>query len=38
MLRGQQVKYLGTGASPLGEDVMHFLRVCFGATVLEVRR
>lgn len=33
---GGEVKYMTTGASPISEEVMQFLRICFGATVLEV--
>jgi acyl-CoA synthetase (AMP-forming)/AMP-acid ligase II len=32
---GGQVRYLGSGASPLSKDVFDFLRICFGAKVLE---
>jgi long-chain acyl-CoA synthetase len=32
---GGEVRYLTTGASPIGAEVMQFLRICFGATVLE---
>lgn len=32
---GGEVKYMTTGASPISEEVMQFLRICFGATVLE---
>ena len=30
-----QVKLMTTGASPISEEVFDFLRICFGATVLE---
>ena len=29
------VRVMTTGASPISEEVFDFLRVCFGATVLE---
>ncbi|KIZ03320.1 hypothetical protein MNEG_4636 [Monoraphidium neglectum] len=32
---GGEVKYLTTGASPISAEVMQFLRICFGCTVLE---
>eukprot|EP00197_Chlamydomonas_leiostraca_P002909 CAMPEP_0202857292 /NCGR_PEP_ID=MMETSP1391-20130828/295_1 /ASSEMBLY_ACC=CAM_ASM_000867 /TAXON_ID=1034604 /ORGANISM="Chlamydomonas leiostraca, Strain SAG 11-49" /LENGTH=690 /DNA_ID=CAMNT_0049536077 /DNA_START=146 /DNA_END=2218 /DNA_ORIENTATION=- len=32
---GGEVKYMTTGASPISDEVITFLRVCFGATVLE---
>jgi long-chain acyl-CoA synthetase len=32
---GGEVRYLTTGASPISAEVMMFLRICFGATVLE---
>lgn len=32
---GGEVKYMVTGASPISEEVMMFLRTCFGATVME---
>ncbi|KAL6757995.1 hypothetical protein V8C86DRAFT_1809130 [Haematococcus lacustris] len=32
---GGEVKYMTTGASPISDEVMMFLRICFGATVLE---
>mmetsp|Transcript_22844 Transcript_22844/g.58572 ORF Transcript_22844/g.58572 Transcript_22844/m.58572 type:complete len:707 (+) Transcript_22844:279-2399(+) len=32
---GGQVRYLGSGASPLSKDVFDFLRICFGAKVME---
>ena len=30
-----QVRLMTTGASPISEEVFDFLRICFGATVLE---
>mmetsp|Transcript_4030 Transcript_4030/g.6617 ORF Transcript_4030/g.6617 Transcript_4030/m.6617 type:complete len:687 (-) Transcript_4030:388-2448(-) len=32
---GGEIKYMTTGASPISDDVMMFLRICFGATVFE---
>ncbi|KAG2500825.1 hypothetical protein HYH03_001587 [Edaphochlamys debaryana] len=32
---GGELKYMISGASPISEEVMNFLRICFGATVLE---
>ncbi|KAJ4850760.1 Long chain acyl-CoA synthetase 7 peroxisomal [Turnera subulata] len=32
---GGRVRFMGSGASPLSADVLDFLRVCFGGTVLE---
>lgn len=32
---GGRVRYMTSGASPLSPDVMDFLRVCFGCSVLE---
>ena len=32
---GGQVKIMTTGASPISDEVMMFLRVCFGAKVVE---
>ncbi|KAI6692459.1 hypothetical protein NL676_020169 [Syzygium grande] len=32
---GGQVRFMGSGASPLSPDIMDFLRVCFGCQVLE---
>ncbi|GLC43806.1 hypothetical protein PLESTB_000909900 [Pleodorina starrii] len=32
---GGELKYMISGASPISEEVMSFLRICFGATVLE---
>jgi long-chain acyl-CoA synthetase len=32
---GGEVRYLTTGASPISAEVLDFLRICFGATVLE---
>jgi long-chain acyl-CoA synthetase len=32
---GGEVKLMTTGASPISDEVMMFLRICFGATVLE---
>ncbi|EOA23059.1 hypothetical protein CARUB_v10003829mg [Capsella rubella] len=32
---GGQVRFMGSGASPLSPDVMDFLRVCFGCSVRE---
>lgn len=33
-----KVKLMTTGASPISEEVFDFLRICFGATVIEVRK
>lgn len=33
-----EVRLMVTGASPISEEVFDFLRVCFGAAVIEVRR
>ena len=33
-----QVRLMTTGASPISEEVFDFLRICFGATVIEVSR
>eukprot|EP00898_Chlorokybus_atmophyticus_P002686 jgi/Chlat1/3418/Chrsp23S03748 len=32
---GGRVRYLGTGASPISAEVFDFMRVCFGARVVE---
>ncbi|GFR46921.1 hypothetical protein Agub_g8568 [Astrephomene gubernaculifera] len=32
---GGELKYMISGASPISEEVMSFLRICFGATVME---
>ncbi|KAK9816781.1 hypothetical protein WJX72_005028 [[Myrmecia] bisecta] len=32
---GGEVRYMTTGASPISAEVFDFLRICFGATVLE---
>ena len=32
---GGNVKLMTTGASPISDEVMMFLRVCFGAKVVE---
>ncbi|PNW74853.1 hypothetical protein CHLRE_12g507400v5 [Chlamydomonas reinhardtii] len=32
---GGELKYMISGASPISEEVMSFLRICFGAVVLE---
>jgi long-chain acyl-CoA synthetase len=32
---GGKVRYMSSGASPISPEVMEFLRVCFGATVVE---
>ena len=29
------MRYLTTGASPISSDVFDFMRICFGATVIE---
>lgn len=32
---GGRVRFMGSGASPLSPDIMDFLRVCFGCSVIE---
>ncbi|MEW5299708.1 MAG: hypothetical protein WDW36_002698 [Sanguina aurantia] len=32
---GGEVKYMTTGASPISDEVLDFMRVCFGASVME---
>lgn len=32
---GGEVKYMVSGASPISDEVMSFLRICFGAVVME---
>ncbi|KAG6646024.1 long chain acyl-CoA synthetase 7, peroxisomal-like [Carya illinoinensis] len=32
---GGQVRFMGSGASPLSPDILDFLRVCFGCQVIE---
>ena len=32
---GGEVRLLGTGASPIGKEVFEFMRICFGAKVIE---
>ncbi|KAG5541425.1 hypothetical protein RHGRI_021298 [Rhododendron griersonianum] len=32
---GGRVRFMGSGASPLSPDVMEFLRICFGCSIIE---
>ncbi|XP_071729803.1 long chain acyl-CoA synthetase 7, peroxisomal-like [Rutidosis leptorrhynchoides] len=32
---GGRVRFLGSGASPLSSDIMDFLKICFGCSVIE---